>query len=284
MTSPRDPIFFLHHANIDRLWDAWVRSGGKKVPLPTNSYWSGSFNYASGLTLARSRTYAPSSLNYDYANKTQPTSLPPSAKSSSPFKLTQAQMPRFVPFPALRNFPPLAAKAISRTRRSLGGVSDVVLNETSVSAQLPLAASNVRAVENAVSAALSPPAQLAADTFRSVKVVLNNLQLLGAGAKGGYFYNVYINLPPSGDATDSGQKYLLGTLGPFEIAAASHHGPATLEFPATEVLSNFTSSELREFIISFERISSENGPKGQVLRIGEVRIEISTDAPWENNP
>jgi tyrosinase len=284
MTSPRDPIFYLHHANIDRLWYAWVQAGGKKVPSPTTSYWSGSFNYASGLTIEKSKTYAPNLLNYDYANKAQPTSLPQSAKSSSPFKLTQAQMPRFLPRPALGNFSASAAKVISQTSRSLGGVSNVVLNENSVSARLPLPASDVRAVENAVSAALSPPAQLATNTPRSVKVVLDNLQLLGAGAKGGYFYNVYINLPPSGDANDGGQRYLLGTVGPFEIAGASHHGQATLEFPATEVLSNLTSSELQEVTISFERISGENAPKGQVLRIGEVRIEISTDAPWENNP
>nr|WP_217343821.1 tyrosinase family protein [Noviherbaspirillum sp. L7-7A]MBV0877907.1 tyrosinase family protein [Noviherbaspirillum sp. L7-7A] len=284
MTSPRDPIFYLHHANIDRLWYAWVLSGGKKVPSLTDSYWAGSFTYAPSLTITKSQTYAPSSLNYDYANKTQPSSLPPSAKSSSPFKLTQAEMPRFVPRPGLGNFPATAARAVSQTSRSLGGVSNVVLTETSVSAQLPLTASNVQVVQNAVSAALNPPVQLAANTLRSVKVVLDNLQLFGAGARGGYFYNIYINLPPSGDATDGGQKYLLGTVGPFEIAGASHHGTATLEFPATEVLSNFSSSELKEVTISFERISGENAPKGQVLRIGEVRIEVSTDAPWESNP
>ncbi|MFE2758050.1 tyrosinase family protein [Actinosynnema sp. NPDC059335] len=27
--SPRDPIFWLHHANIDRLWESWIRRGGK---------------------------------------------------------------------------------------------------------------------------------------------------------------------------------------------------------------------------------------------------------------
>jgi tyrosinase len=286
MQSPKDPIFYLHHANIDRLWYAWVRSGGKKVPALSTSYWAGSFTYASNLTLAKSTTYSPTLLNYDNANDAQPTSLPPSAKAtaSSPFKLTQAQMAPFLTRPANGNFPATASRAISATSRSLGGVSNVTLDEASVSAQLPLGASDVRVVQNAVAAALSPPAQLAANTDRSVKVVLDNLQLLGAGANGGYFYNIYINLPPSGDADGGGQKYLLGTVGPFEIAGASHHGSATLEFPATEVLSHLSSSELQEVTISFERISGENAPRGPVLRIGEVRIEISTDAPWESNP
>lgn len=292
MTSPRDPIFFLHHCNIDRLWYAWVRSGGKNVPYTSNpynsstshTYWSGSFRYGSTMKMERYRTYTPDWLSYDNADNSLPTSLPPSARAASPFKLTQAQMPPFLVRPPAGNFPPAAAKVISATSRSLGGVSSVALNEASVSARLPLGGAELQAVQNAVTAALSAPSQLAPDTARSVKVVLENLQLLGAGANGGYFYNLYLNLPLSGDATGGGEKYLLGTVGRFEIAGASHHGMATLEFPATEILSKFTAAELQELTVSFERISGENAPRGQVMRIGEVRIEISTDAPWSDNP
>ncbi len=28
MTAPLDPIFFSHHANIDRMWEGWLRKGG----------------------------------------------------------------------------------------------------------------------------------------------------------------------------------------------------------------------------------------------------------------
>jgi len=34
MMSPVDPIFFLHHANIDRLWDVWTRKQ-QRLGLPT---------------------------------------------------------------------------------------------------------------------------------------------------------------------------------------------------------------------------------------------------------
>jgi tyrosinase len=27
-SSPNDPVFFLHHANIDRIWNAWLRRHG----------------------------------------------------------------------------------------------------------------------------------------------------------------------------------------------------------------------------------------------------------------
>lgn len=210
-------------------------------------------------------------------------SLPLAAQSSSPFKLMQVQMPSSLRRPAVVDLPPVAPRTISPTSRSLGGVSGLTLGDASVSVRLPLTTSDLQAIRAAVAAALSPPAQSTPRTARSVKVVLDKLQLLGAGAKGGYFYKIHINLPPSGEAIEDSQKYFLGTLGPFEIAGASRRGPASLEFPATEVLSRLSPSGLQEVILSFERISGENAPRGQVLRIGEVRIEVSTDAPWEGN-
>jgi tyrosinase len=31
-TAARDPIFWLHHANIDRLWEAWLALGDPSIP------------------------------------------------------------------------------------------------------------------------------------------------------------------------------------------------------------------------------------------------------------
>jgi tyrosinase len=292
MTSPRDPIFYLHHANIDRLCHAWALPDGKGIPYTSNPYnpatdnpyWAGSFTYSSTLTMPRYKTYYPGWLNFDYADDTKPTSLPPSAHANpdSPIKLVQAQMAPILTRPATGNFPTTAPRTISATRRSLGGVSGVVLTEAPVSAHLPLAASALQSLQDAVSVAISPPAQVTPGTFQSVKLVLDNLQLLGAGANGGYFYNIYINLPPTGDAGNA-QKYFLGTVGPFEIAGASHHGPATLEYAATEALARLSATELQEVSIAFVRVSGEKPPHGAVLRIGEARIEVSTDAPWDRS-
>lgn len=100
MTSPRDPIFYLHHANIDRLWHAWALPDGKGIPDTSNpynaststAYWAGSFPYASGLTMPRYKTYYPGWLNFDYSDDTKPTSLPLSARANpaNPIKLVQA--------------------------------------------------------------------------------------------------------------------------------------------------------------------------------------------------
>lgn len=293
MQSPNDPIFYLHHANVDRLWHAWALPDGKGIPYTSNPYnaatsspyWAGSFTYSATLSMPRYKNYYPGWLGYDNADDTKPTSLPPSARANpdSPIKLVQAQMAPVLTRPATGNFATTAARTISATSQSLGGVAGVTLNETSVSAQLPLTGSALQLLQTAVSVAVSPPAQLPAGAFQSVRLVLDNLQLLGAGANGGYFYNIYFNLPPTGDAGNA-QRYFLGTVGPFEIAGASHHGAAALTLPATEVLSRLPASGLQDVTVSFVRVTGENAAGGTVISIGEVRLEVSTEQPWDRSP
>jgi tyrosinase len=38
-TAARDPIFWLHHSNIDRLWESWVRLGNVSEPNPPDPAW-----------------------------------------------------------------------------------------------------------------------------------------------------------------------------------------------------------------------------------------------------
>jgi tyrosinase len=44
-TSPGDPIFWLHHANVDRLWEVWLGQHDPQNPSartnPTNTRWTG---------------------------------------------------------------------------------------------------------------------------------------------------------------------------------------------------------------------------------------------------
>jgi tyrosinase len=78
MQSPLDPIFWLHHANIDRLANAWAAAGGgRNLPPVGDAYWAGTFVYATKLTMARSQTRSSRlSLGYIYDNETLPTKLP----------------------------------------------------------------------------------------------------------------------------------------------------------------------------------------------------------------
>ena len=39
-TAARDPIFFLHHANIDRYWNLWLAQGGSRSDPVTDNQWT----------------------------------------------------------------------------------------------------------------------------------------------------------------------------------------------------------------------------------------------------
>jgi tyrosinase len=45
-TAAADPIFWVHHSNIDRLWTAWLAAGGhRKMPDPSRLWWDQTFYY-----------------------------------------------------------------------------------------------------------------------------------------------------------------------------------------------------------------------------------------------
>ena len=68
--SARDPIFFLHHANIDRLWTAWNRRGNANSPEPMwrDFAFNGNFLNPDGSrwNVAVGELGSPASLGYRY--------------------------------------------------------------------------------------------------------------------------------------------------------------------------------------------------------------------------
>lgn len=283
MQSPRDPIFYLHHGNIDRLCHAWALPDGKGIPSPTSSYWAGSFTYAAGVTLERSRAYYPPWLGYDYANNNKPTALPPQTQAARIIRV-QAQMQPVLRRPPVREFPSAPRRAIGKERLALGGVMNMGLTEESVSARVAVRAADATALQRVLSNARGPASQATASGYKSVNLALDGVDTRGAGKNGGYFYNVYINLPPTGESASRVRRHFLGTLGAFEISARAHHGAATIKYPATEVLLTLGDLDPRELIVSLVRVDGENAPKGEVIRVGELRLELSTEEPWDRNP
>src|SRR5262249_20434503 len=38
-TAAQDPIFFVHHSNVDRLWNLWLAKGGGRADLVKDQIW-----------------------------------------------------------------------------------------------------------------------------------------------------------------------------------------------------------------------------------------------------
>lgn len=276
--SPRDPLFWVHHANIDRLWVAWLKAGGgRRQPADTNTYWSGSFNYGAAVaTMPRVWTSTTNAyLGYQYDNESMPSSLPSSGSSSM---LAAASLSGALP-----------ARPASIQSAPLGVARPLVLDERSISVDVPLTAQDANRLRSIMLEA--DAATAAAGESSPVRVVLDGVHLTGLGEKGGYFYNIYVNLPAQGGGTAAG-AYLLGSIGPFEIGVAEMNarmkggnmqgmdmhaaqgGGARLVFPATDALRKIWPPQLDRLTISFVRVNGSRQPaKGEVIRIKSFSVQ-----------
>ncbi|CAG9216518.1 Tyrosinase [Paraburkholderia sabiae] len=298
MQSPRDPIFYLHHANVDRLWHAWALPDGRTMPVPSDPYWAGTFTYATGLTILKEQTYsARTRLGYDYDSASRPTSMPPQAQVGRIIRV-QASIGPSRSRPSTGSFAATAARNIDTGVRSIGGVKAVALREQSTTARVTGEAASTAPVQQLLSATAAPLAAAehgvrnstasvnaaAAGRYRSIRVVFDDISLTQVGAAGGYYYNVYLNLPDKFDTDTARQQNLLGTFGAFEIAGAAHHGMVMLDYPATASLLKTGNGGSRDYYVTLERVDGPNAPKGAVINIGEIRVELSTEPAYIVSP
>jgi tyrosinase len=280
MQSPLDPIFWLHHANIDRLWVAWCAAGGgRKMPAQTNAYWAGMHDYTSTLNLPRLHTYSTrTNLVYRYDNEKLPARLP-AAQAGSPGMLRMGESDALAgSIPAVGPFQLSGPRQTGRRTFSIIGAFAVGLDERSVSVQLPTGSEHARALARMASGnAASFPGR--AEQFRSVELVLDNVELGESARLGGYFYQLYLNIPSANRKIGRFRSIYIGTLGSFKINAAMHHGGARvqLRYPIRRHLAGALERELGMISVSFVRVDGERSPKGELIGMGEVRMEVSTD-------
>jgi len=291
-TAALDPLFYLHHCNLDRLWNAWSLRTTSRVPAATNSYWTGNFTYASGLTMARSSTRTTTGLSYDYANDTTPKTLPPQAQQGRIVRV-QAQLGATLVRPAPVTLPTTPGRAVSSTRKSLGGVKGLTLGVNSLTAVIPVQAANATALQDvlttspAIGLSDSPAAGQAqphaaapnGNSFQYVKLVLDGLSIAALAASGGFFFEVYLNLPPSGEVEAAKGRHFVGTLGAFEISVAAMHGMSMITYDVTDLLARQGAGNSGQVSVSFLRKSGANSPKGNAISANEMRVELGADAP-----
>jgi tyrosinase len=282
MTSPQDPIFWVHHANIDRLWAAWTATGnGRTQPPASDAYWTQSlrssrtvngtkFNYGSGLDMDRQLTFETrSTLFYEYDDLTLPQNT--------------ASQPTAPPRPSNRASPPSGASLSPSSGSS--STAAAVLSDDSVTVALP--------VETALASTLNAAKQSSSGlNGLNFAIELSGLELTSAAQEGGFGYLVYVNLPAEGGGDSA--DHFVGTVGSFEIASlehehegghdGGHHGSdrvLRLEIP-TRVLDSAVI-DASEIELSFIRINGENHPSGELIIIRRIEITQDGGRPPLNN-
>jgi len=200
--SPLDPIFWLHHCNVDRLWAQW-QAAGNTAPAVGNNY-SGQFVDAAGkpVTNATSANALDiSQFNYSYDTL------------SSPIIVTMSQKLALQPFDKQTVLRP---DDVSRTRLTLGvegtqkNVASLVETRFSVATKELLPnlfksrtfwAPNVLGVQ-----------RLAAEPSR---VVAHLMQVIAPEDRIPLIVNVFVNCPYLSPETDSNDQHYAGSFSFF---------------------------------------------------------------------
>ena len=217
-TAAGDPVFWLHHCNIDRIWAAWNASGGKNPTATNGKDWANtSFVFASPqgqrVEIAIGTISDTAALPYKY--DTLP-GLPPGPTLAS----AAPQMNVL-----LKSVQPGAATALSSPS---GPAAAIVLGATPVKTILAPTTPQNRLSQFATSIQTAGAGQFV--------LLLRDVQ---AHVNPNTAYQVFLNLPEN--ATDEIQdSHYVGLLNFFGIGTQANHGThgggRDIEFDATDVL------------------------------------------------
>jgi tyrosinase len=273
MLSPSDMLFWVHHANIDRLWTAWAAAGqGRAAPVAGDPYWAGRFDYAANLGLDRSVAIDGAALGYGYPDLhlpalpegalevRKPTGVPPPVRGAP--VIVGAPAPAPVPAPVPAPAPVEAAPPMP------------MAPPPAAAAPAPVPYRGIWLSERYERTPLQRTHD-AAYVPDEVTIVLDQVSLSGAGQLGGYYYDLYLDLDGEGRTLP---ECFLGSVGPFQIAAARHHrddGMAQIELPVGEVIRREAQGlDLADLGVVFQRIDTGGTHLGGDL-IGVGSIEVA---------
>jgi tyrosinase len=198
-TAARDPIFWLHHANIDRLWEIWRREPGRSDPVRAE-WLDFSFDLHDGeghpikfTPREMLKTTSPP-LSYEYDDLTIPPTAPIAARPTA-VPASHASMSEQPPQPSQEPPEMVGATAQPLTLTSEPGETELPIAEPT-----------------------GPMAQVLAAEPQAVRVYLNVEHVVSEGPA--MSYGVYLNVPAGADP-HARPDLLAGVLAPFGSERAS---------------------------------------------------------------
>jgi tyrosinase len=214
-TAALDPVFWLHHANIDRLWEAWRRTLGNPNPDAASPWGATAFAFHDehGKVVAGSAADAldtAADLNYRYAS----ISVPP------PVTVRRGG-----------GVPPQAPPP-SDTPAELVGATEGPIE----------IAGERRDVSFSIGDPTGPSARTAGTPARVI-LAIEGIQSVEPGRKPDVTYAVYVNLPDDADAGTDPESFYAGTLDLFGLERA---GSVTNDRPGHGLRRSFDITDIYE--------------------------------------
>ncbi|MEA3053182.1 MAG: hypothetical protein QOG72_2085 [Sphingomonadales bacterium] len=284
-TAAFDPIFWVHHANIDRLWRQWAASPGKSWgPLPADEWFDETpwlFIDPDGSEVRKPRRFYldPDNMEVLYADSSTMGGL---TLSRGPVRQAVRQAPG-------------STRVLSRSDQTVAvpanapsaGIALALAEPQPVTAmpapgasggasRAATSARGRRARAGALRNAAPPPPPPA----RTLTVRLSGIAWDRLPASG---FAVY--LAPPGAALDESSSWFLGTLNLFGTATpargrAAMHQTAHMgyqDFDATRLLARVEQERLEVHVVPyslFARAAGQPAPRADGLRIAEVALLI----------
>lgn len=220
--AARDPIFWLHHANIDRLWNQWLSLGGGRANPVTSAAWTApmfTFFTETGAPTSMSACdilTSATQLGYRYDTDGAPVGGACPAALTAAAGLTGASM----------SSPPQRAVATKQGKVALGDQPVTVGVDLGTEAK----------------AALTAPA--------GGQTYLLSIEGIAYTKQPGVHYEIYLNLPAGTGEPDPESVYYVGNLSFFALrpsgGSGSHatHADVKQVFDVTEVVRNLRAKNL----------------------------------------
>jgi tyrosinase len=223
--AANDPIFWMHHCNIDRIWASWNNSGHVN---PTTAAWLNKV-----FVFAGPDGKGVKAIVKDYTNT-----------KKCDYKYDQLiGSPLVVAAPAAPGIAAAAAAPPATVAKSQSG--PIALGAAPVRVNVQAAASPPAVAPGAAPAAAPLAARLSAlPENRRLYLVINNIK---ADAQPGTLYRVYLDLPEGTPPSDPLNSNYVGSFNFFDaVPHGDDHGNASkpVSFDITNVASNLESRGL----------------------------------------
>jgi tyrosinase len=265
MHSPLDPIFWLHHCNIDRLWARWNALGRRNT---TNPLWrmfrfNGMFPDPQGNELTAwdvgvSDLLDHAAWGYTYPDLPRNPSLaadPGTAGNPNP-------PPNGNPVASTADDPPEMLVLASETGKGSAGIDSVLSTRLTLTEGLRLPEVDLSAMP-----ARSPAIDVAAASPAGrIFSILENIKTSGCEA---VRVNVFLNHPNPTAATPTDDPHFVGTFGLFAMESGLCSSGMSVQLELTSTLA---------------RLRQANMAVDKQLDVQLILVEGRGDAPELKNP
>jgi len=227
-TAANDPIFWLHHCNIDRMWDYWLNLGNGRVNLSDPAYLDTTFSYANeeGATVTHRIRDILDSRGLGYRYDSVPN--PPSSKLT--LAMVTAAGATLAPVTAMHAMEEPKVAAVGANEPSAPkplGLKTETLKVTPAPVRARVRAQAVRSIDGipVAAAPIAPPRTL---------VTVNDIEFDKVPE---ISYGIYLNVPEGTEPSDAMVDHLVGMINFFgrdTVHPAGGHGVMAQARPSTK--------------------------------------------------